>query len=520
MPILAADPAADFALPAPELRSLARRAVLPGFLGAAVLLAIIVGGQRIHQIGAVVDRVFAINGWWTLVGITCECVSIAGYVVLLATVAGRATPRIRLRESAEIALAGTAATRLLPTAGAGGAALTLWALRRAGLSAGAATRTLLSFLVLLYAVFLTAIVLAALPLALGLSSHPGPVVLSAIPAVGAALAIVVALGLAARPGRGRMTLLGHAIGDALGLVRTGEPRHLAAVVYWGLDATVLWAMLHAFGRAPSLPVVVLAYFVGQVANTLPLPGSVSGGIAGVLIAFGVPATVALPAVLAYRTIAVWLPVPFALAALSALRRTVSRWGEEDSARGREPAATQAGRSHRLAEDLRLERGELGQRLSIGRGAVAGRGNPVPVDLDAIVMVAIERHRQQVARVRPLIRPDLKMLSDRERRDLGSLDDELHRARLTHELGVDGRDTDDVSGSLDRIADRIEQAHAAPPRMRSSSARSSAVGDQRDAFAFARTCSGFVAPAITELTSARASRPPMATSSIDSPRSSP
>ena len=40
--------------------------------------------------------------------------------------------------------------------------------------------------------------------------------------------------------------------------------------YWAFDAAVLWAMLHAFGAAPSFAVVVLAYFVGQVGNTLPI----------------------------------------------------------------------------------------------------------------------------------------------------------------------------------------------------------------------------------------------------------
>ena len=57
----------------------------------------------------------------------------------------------------------------------------------------------------------------------------------------------------------------------------------------------------------------------------------SGGIAGVLIAFGVPAAIALPAVLGYRTIAVWLPVPLAVIALSRLRRTITRWSAEDAA---------------------------------------------------------------------------------------------------------------------------------------------------------------------------------------------
>ena len=77
---------------------------------------------------------------------------------------------------------------------------------------------------------------------------------------------------------------------------------------------------------------MLAYFVGQVANTLPIPGSVSGGMTGVLIAFSVPAEVALPSVLAYRAVAVWLPSPVAVAAVPALRSTIARWGREDAGR--------------------------------------------------------------------------------------------------------------------------------------------------------------------------------------------
>jgi uncharacterized membrane protein YbhN (UPF0104 family) len=239
---------------------------------------------------------------------------------------------------------------LLPTAGAGGAGLTLWTLRRAGLRPLAAARTLLVFLVVLYAVFLISIVLAGGTLALGLLGHHGPVLLSAIAALGAALSIAVAvvLGLVegARSSRERRPpsriwrgarLLGQAVREALELIRTGDPRLAGALAYWAFDAAVLWAMLHTFGSAPAVPVIALAYFVGQVANTLPVPGSVSGGIAGVLIAFAVPAEVALPAVLAYRTIAVWLPTPVAIAAVPGLRSTVARWAREDAASGPAPA---------------------------------------------------------------------------------------------------------------------------------------------------------------------------------------
>jgi hypothetical protein len=130
-------------------------------------------------------------------------------------------------------------------------------------------------------------------------------------------------------------VVGEAVRDAVAVVRSRDARVAGALAYWTFDAAVLWAMLRAFGAAPSPVVVALAYLIGQVANTLPLPGSVSGGITGVLIAFGVPAGPALAAVLAYRTVAVWLPTPAAIAALPALRSTVARWAREDGGRGRE-----------------------------------------------------------------------------------------------------------------------------------------------------------------------------------------
>jgi uncharacterized membrane protein YbhN (UPF0104 family) len=123
------------------------------------------------------------------------------------------------------------------------------------------------------------------------------------------------------------------------LVRGRDLRIAGAAVYWLLDAAVLWSMLHAFGSPPALPVVALAYFVGQVANTLPIPGSVSGGMTGVLIAFGLPVGLALPAVLAYRTIAVWLPLPAAAVSIPRLRATMARWARDDA-----PAAAAASAS--------------------------------------------------------------------------------------------------------------------------------------------------------------------------------
>src|SRR4051812_18921163 len=323
-------------LPEVDVRALARRAALPAAVVALAAAALVVAGGPLPAFARAPDRAPAAHPRWAVVAACFELLSFAGYVALLWLVAGRATARIDARRAVEVTLGGAAATRLLPTAGAGGAALTLWALRRTGIGGRGAARTLLTFLVLLYAVFLGAIALSGALIALGTSGARGPVTLSAVPAAAATAGILVALVLGlARPagGAGRLrraaALLGDATADALALVRTADPRLLGAVAWWLFDAAVLYAMLSAFGAPPALAVVVLAYFVGQVGNTVPVPGAVSGGIVGVLLAFGVEPDLAVVSVLAYRAIAIWVPAPLGLLALSSLRRTLARWAGED-----------------------------------------------------------------------------------------------------------------------------------------------------------------------------------------------
>jgi uncharacterized membrane protein YbhN (UPF0104 family) len=321
-------PSADFALPSLDVRELGRRAALPAVVLAVATGALIVAGGPMQAFADALQRAIQADPRWVAAAAAFEVLSFAGYVALLWLVAGRATPRMGPRESVQVTLGGAAATRLLPTAGVGGAALTLWALRKTGLSARAAGRTLLTFLVLLYAVFLGAIAVTGALLA---SQGSGPTTLAALPAA-AALAIAVALLLGLRtPAHGSSRirsggrLLGEAVSDALRFVRAPDARLAGAVAWWAFDAAVLGAMLHAFGGSPSLLVFVFAYFVGQAGNTVPIPGAVSGGIVGVLLAFGVDADVALVSVLGYRCVAIWLPAPVGLVALTSLRKTLARW---------------------------------------------------------------------------------------------------------------------------------------------------------------------------------------------------
>ena len=66
------------------------------------------------------------------------------------------------------------------------------------------------------------------------------------------------------------------------MIRAHDWRLLGAVGYWLFDNLVLYACLAAFGPAPSFWIVAMAYLVGMLANSLPVPGgfvAVEGGLA-------------------------------------------------------------------------------------------------------------------------------------------------------------------------------------------------------------------------------------------------
>jgi uncharacterized membrane protein YbhN (UPF0104 family) len=332
-------PATDLALPAFDVRALARRAALPAAVAAVAAAVLVLAGGPLHAFEDAIRRAVDADPRWVALAAVSELLSFGGYIALLWLIGGRATQRLGLLESTQVTLGGAAATRLLPTAGVGGAALTLWALRRTGMGSRRATLTLMTFLITLYAFFLLGIIVAGTALSVGLAHRSGPLAATIVPAAGAAIVLGVPLALAALAPRdpdagGRLhragSLVGAGVREGLSLLRLRDPRLLGAPLWWMCDAAVLWAMLHAFGAPPSLAVLALAYFVGQVGNTIPVPGAVSGGMVGILVAFSVPADLALVSVLAYRSVAIWLPAPIGLVALSGLRRTVARWAREDA----------------------------------------------------------------------------------------------------------------------------------------------------------------------------------------------
>jgi uncharacterized protein (TIRG00374 family) len=119
-------------------------------------------------------------------------------------------------------------------------------------------------------------------------------------------------------------------------VMVHQPRRLwinlaLATSNWLLDAAALWVMLAAFGHVPSVGTLLAVYGLGSILAMLPLTPGGLGLVEGVMVpafaAFGVPAGAALLAVVGWRVLEYWLPIPVAAIAYSSLRL-----GERRSAR--------------------------------------------------------------------------------------------------------------------------------------------------------------------------------------------
>jgi uncharacterized membrane protein YbhN (UPF0104 family) len=342
-------------LPAEDALSLggvsARKALLLVGAAALMVVSIVLLAPAFADLTAAWERLHNGDLGWLALALLFAVLSFAGHVVLFSAVAGRGGGnRLGLRASVQINLAGNAATRLFASAGAGGIALTAWAMRRSGMERPDVAVRLVTFHVLLYGVYMAVLVVGGLGLYTGVLTGGGSFVITVVPAIlGAVVIALVASALWARPGEGRVRRLvgpvARGVRDARPLLGAGNVALAGALMWWGFQIAVLWASFEAFGSAPPAAVLAVAFFVGMLANLLPLPGGVGGvdgGMVGALIAFGVEPELALLAVLSYRGFVFWLPiVPGALAYLS-LRRTVARWACEDA--GEQPADRHAVRS--------------------------------------------------------------------------------------------------------------------------------------------------------------------------------
>ena len=308
---------------------------------------------------------------WIAIAIGFNIVAFATYVALFKAVVGGNVLRFTWLETYEINMAGLAATLLFSAAGAGGIVLTFWALRKAGMRRHEVARRMVAFLTLHYAFYPLALILFGVLLRTGVLNGKDSIELTIVPAGVAGLLLALGLLFALVPPdlgpkvarfvhgkRGQEiarniakvpAVFAEGFRFAISLFthpRQGGLAVLGAAGFWAANIGILWASFHAFGVHVPLAVVVQGFFLGMVANLIPFApagvGAVDAGMIGAFVLFGIPETTVFPAILVYRLIAFWMPIPFGVAAFFQLRTRVQHWESEGLPIDRRPPPELAG----------------------------------------------------------------------------------------------------------------------------------------------------------------------------------
>jgi len=352
-----------------EPRSTEPEAEEPSFFGdpkrlvqTAVVVLVLIGAiyvllPKLVGVENGLNRLGSANAVWIAVAFGFTVLSFFSYVALFRGVVGERVIHLEWSESYQITMAGLAATRLFSAGGAGGIVLTYWALRKAGMERRQSACRMVAFLVVLYAIYMLALIVAGILLRTGVLHGENPVGLTIIPAAIAG-GVIVVFGLIAlipedierrfgraRPGS-RFYLVASRLATAPATLASGtrtaidfvrNPGRgglavLGAVGFWGSNVGTLWASFHGFGIEVPLGVVIQGFFIGMVANLFPFApggvGAVDAGMIGTFVLFGLPGSDVFAAVLMYRLLAFWLPIPPGIIAFIQLRRTVARWERE------------------------------------------------------------------------------------------------------------------------------------------------------------------------------------------------
>jgi len=340
-----------------------RRKLVTGVLLVVVLVfAIYVVFPKLVGLDQAVKKLDDASPVWVLIAVAFNVVAFVAYValfrgVLAGTRDDELRRRLNLRASYQITMAGLAATRIFSAAGAGGIVLTYWALRKAGMERRRSACRMVAFLALTYAVYMGALVIFGILLRTGVLPGNNPVGGTIVPAVvsGVLIALLALIALIPQDIERRIqkfaagyrrtryltrlatvpATLASGVRTAIAYVR--HPRRgalavIGAVGFWAANIGVLWASFEAFGGNVPFGVLVQGFFVGMAANLIPSPaggvGSVDAGMIGAFVLFGIDESTVFPAVLTYRVIAFWLPIPPGIVAFFQLRKTVVGWEAE------------------------------------------------------------------------------------------------------------------------------------------------------------------------------------------------
>ncbi len=328
-------------------RHIARRMLQLTVVIAVVAIAI----GALPGLGHVRARLEDADAVWLASLAVAELASCAGYML-----AFRSTfcPRMSWGLSYDISMAELAANSLLPTGGAGGLALGVWALRQAGMATAHIARRTVAFFLVTSAANFVGVVLAGLGVFTGVVPGQGSAVLTLGPALIAGVVVLLTStsprllrsfggslagsggpGWSSRARRGLHKAL-HATADGVDLAKSLIRSHSFGVVagslgYMVFDIAALGFGFAAVGHVPAVGTLVLGYLIGQLGNLIPLPGGIGGtegGLVGVFALYGVSVSDAAAAVLIYRLFQLAIPTLLGVPAFVLLRRKLARGDQQ------------------------------------------------------------------------------------------------------------------------------------------------------------------------------------------------
>jgi uncharacterized membrane protein YbhN (UPF0104 family) len=306
-----------------------------GLIGLALFFALVAALLlAVPGLRSAGERIADANVPWVAAAVGFELLSCLGYVVLFELVF-----KMERGFSRRLSLAELGVNSVVSVGGIGGIALGAWVLRTKGVAVERIAKRSVLMFVLTSAVNVGAVALIGVAMWLGLLPGSENPLLTLLPAALAIVAIVATLASAGLAGRlaqrgslrsGRTHVALVAVSDgvrgALRLIRARDWRLLGAVGYWLFDTLVLYACLAAYGPTPTFWAVAMAYLVGQLANSIPIPAglvAVEGGLIGMLVLFHVrPVSAVVAAVVTYRAISLWLPALIGSVAFFSLRREI------------------------------------------------------------------------------------------------------------------------------------------------------------------------------------------------------
>jgi uncharacterized membrane protein YbhN (UPF0104 family) len=234
-----------------------------------------------------------------------------------------------------VALAEMAFGAVLPVGGAGGIAVGAWVAKSKGGSLRRFMERSAVLFLLTSGVNAATLALAGVLVGIGVLEGPHPFWLGLVPGLVAAAGILlfwnvpwVAQRFTLVEDSGRFVRWTHTTGrvveDAKEEVRRGSWRLLGAVGYLWFDVAMLWVSFRAFGAAPPIGALTLAFLIGYLGNVLPIPGGIGaldGGLTGALVLYGAAPAAAAAGVLVYHAIVLWIPTLLGTIAFLRVRRT-------------------------------------------------------------------------------------------------------------------------------------------------------------------------------------------------------